>query len=823
MNLYESIKSNLKYKYPSSHIYEYYSSEKEAKEVADELEREGKYVVDEIFPSGEEFGIWVHSKEDEDVCKRKWGIKESDSSFDVEGLADRIDILSSELDPYEYADVYGTYDTTEESYQNVLSDLYNKPESVLSSLESYEIIDWEDDIQTEYNEVIQDLKKWISISRSKNESEDSSKKGYSVTIKMKNNKQVIHLFNTEEEMYEYLNLLSHYVGQGEVEILDYTGKKSKKNESVDNPYAPTAEDWEDINHWYNDNYEEMWDNQAKHSQLSSEDIEWLSNQNHVTPLTEISMNYHATGDIETDERRLNDLATTYFYDKVGIYNQNIDGLCNRWAHDQAVKINEAESLSDDDLYTKGTYKIVITTNVSKGDVEIDSEDTYRTANARPIDTIVKEYYTNALPTGDSRWKECVEKNWNIMAFPFIPHHITCYTDSECTNEVGLLDDVADKQWREVDDKYPDNYWKGISYDISQGVKLYDLDGNQVVGLKESSSNLNPMMSKDELDDAILNNKSFDLDSFKKHHGVDDTTPEGIVYDSYYSVVNEQGKEPTIDNIIEDILYNYTQDYFKDNTPEESKETYDSIRYFLRKLGLSYNDLDESENESFQSNNVYVDYGGYSIYSQLDTNGKDLYCEVHTKDSDGDVDVENLIDYFVLHHEDFNNASEKDIEKAMLDHVKSNIKYYKKNESDENEGENSNYKVDTSNLFLTNNGYHNNSDIVFGRIKLLPKDKDSSLMPGHFDLIYFCETGDLLLFKLGTDVRTAVKYLYNYGSDDYDWVEWNGSRIKIDTIYETLFNEKLINVPKEQLNSIESAITNAYYNEEPFPLNKVNYD
>ena len=97
------------------------------------------------------------------------------------------------------------------------------------------------------------------------------------------------------------------------------------------------------------------------------------------------------------------------------------------------------------------------------------------------------------------------------------------------------------------------------------------------------------------------------------------------------------------------------------------------------------------------------------------------------------------------------------------------------------------------------------------------------MPGHFDLIYFCETGDLLLFKLGTDVRTAVKYLYNYGSDDYDWVEWNGSRIKIDTIYETLFNEKLTNVPEEQLNSIESAITNAYYNEEPFPLNKVNYD
>lgn len=143
--------------------------------------------------------------------------------------------------------------------------------------------------------------------------------------------------------------------------------------------------------------------------------------------------------------------------------------------------------------------------------------------------------------------------------------------------------------------------------------------------------------------------------------------------------------------------------------------------------------------------------------------------------------------------------------------------------DDDDYKDPNYKVDTSNLFLTNDGWHNNSDIIFGRIKLLPKDKDSSLMPGHFDLIYFWDTGDLFLFKLGTDVRTAVKYLYNYGSDDYDWVEWNGSRIQLDNIYDVLNDDKLKDVPQEQRDAIERAINNAYYNEEPFPLNKVNYD
>ena len=176
-------------------------------------------------------------------------------------------------------------------------------------------------------------------------------------------------------------------------------------------------------------------------------------------------------------------------------------------------------------------------------------------------------------------------------------------------------------------------------------------------------------------------------------------------------------------------------------------------------------------------------------------------------------------YSELPHEEFPYTTEGII-KAYIDTKLNTI-----NESveDEEDWSDPNYKVDTSNLYLTNYGYHNNSDIIYGRIHLLPKDKNSRLMPGHYDVIYYCENGEFQLFKLGTDVRTAVDYLYNYGSDEYDWVKWGGRRIQLDNIYEILTEEALKNVPQEQRDAIEKAINNAYYNEEPFPLNKVKYD
>lgn len=149
-------------------------------------------------------------------------------------------------------------------------------------------------------------------------------------------------------------------------------------------------------------------------------------------------------------------------------------------------LKEAEEEEDKNLYTTGDYIIEITTNVAKGDVELDGEETYTTANARPIDEIKKTYYTNKLPTEDDRWKECVEKGWNIMAYPFIPYHIECYDSPDYKNSLGTLDRVERQQWRDVEDKYPDDYWRGVAYDITQGVKILDAKTKeQVAGLKES--------------------------------------------------------------------------------------------------------------------------------------------------------------------------------------------------------------------------------------------------------------------------------------------------------------------------------------------------
>ena len=199
-------------------------------------------------------------------------------------------------------------------------------------------------------------------------------------------------------------------------------------------------------------------------------------------------------------------------------------------------------------------------------------------------------------------------------------------------------------------------------------------------------------------------------------------------------------------------------------------------------------------------------GTYHLTVMSDYDNCDEYCGDFKELSELDNYIETLI-----------NSGVEDNEELYY------INYIKESVEDKEDWSDPNYKVDTSNLYLTNYGYHNNSDIIYGRIHLLPKDKNSRLMPGHYDVIYYCENGEFQLFKLGTDVRTAVDYLYNYGSDEYDWVKWRGRRIQLDNIYEILTEEALKNVPQEQRDAIEKAINNAYYNEEPFPLNKVKYD
>ena len=132
----------------------------------------------------------------------------------------------------------------------------------------------------------------------------------------------------------------------------------------------------------------------------------------------------------------------------------------------------------------------------------------------------------------------------------------------------------------------------------------------------------------------------------------------------------------------------------------------------------------------------------------------------------------------------------------------------------------NYKVDTTNLMLTNGNYHNNSDTVFGRIGLYPKN--DKVIPGHYEIIYTVEDGKLYAFEPGSDVRHAVEWLYTMdGTNDNDWIKWNGDRIQLKNLINVL-EEDAITLPYGQKESIEAAISNAYFNEEPFPLNKVKY-
>ena len=77
--------------------------------------------------------------------------------------------------------------------------------------------------------------------------------------------------------------------------------------------------------------------------------------------------------------------------------------------------------------------------------------------------------------------------------------------------------------------------------------------------------------------------------FDKHETSDDF--KSIVLDSYKHFT-DLGKEPTIDDIVNDILKAYEQDYIRDDTPEHSLQSYRDVKYVLSKEGLTY--LDESD-------------------------------------------------------------------------------------------------------------------------------------------------------------------------------------------------------------------------------------
>lgn len=79
--------------------------------------------------------------------------------------------------------------------------------------------------------------------------------------------------------------------------------------------------------------------QAKEEWLTNKDKDWLDKQGHSKELDEKIKNFKPSGDIDDDSRRLEDISSNYFYDEVGIYNENIDSVSSKWSHDKAVELN----------------------------------------------------------------------------------------------------------------------------------------------------------------------------------------------------------------------------------------------------------------------------------------------------------------------------------------------------------------------------------------------------------------------------------------------------------------------------------------------------
>ena len=63
----------------------------------------------------------------------------------------------------------------------------------------------------------------------------------------------------------------------------------------------------------------------------------------------------------------------------------------------------------------------------------------------------------------------------------------------------------------------------------------------------------------------------------------------MVIDAYYHYANDLGKIPTLDDVTDDILYNYEQDYISDETPETYDQALKDVKYVLNRNELEYDE------------------------------------------------------------------------------------------------------------------------------------------------------------------------------------------------------------------------------------------
>lgn len=173
-------------------------------------------------------------------------------------------------------------------------------------------------------------------------------------------------------------------------------------------FEPKPEDWDDINHWYNDDPREEWDKKVNESDksekwMSDEDIEWLKKQGHEEKLEALvnSKFFTPTGDVEEDQIDLNNLASGYFYDDAGFYNEQIDSLCTKWAHDKAIEINKKDEsckLKEDENELKSLLRARIDKDLEEFKKNNPGKSDYFVKNNYNADDIVnafnEEYGTN---------------------------------------------------------------------------------------------------------------------------------------------------------------------------------------------------------------------------------------------------------------------------------------------------------------------------------------------------------------------------------------------------------------------------------------------
>jgi len=73
-----------------------------------------------------------------------------------------------------------------------------------------------------------------------------------------------------------------------------------------------------------------------------DDMEWLKDTGYEDELEEMIKNFKPSGDIEKDTLRLVNRASNYFYDIVGIHNDNVERAYYTWAEEKAKQLNETE-------------------------------------------------------------------------------------------------------------------------------------------------------------------------------------------------------------------------------------------------------------------------------------------------------------------------------------------------------------------------------------------------------------------------------------------------------------------------------------------------